>query len=186
MSKFTRSLLAAILVLAAVSLSACGGALAAQAAGDNSPDASKTEFLSTDDGQSTDAPKVETETPGVESTEAPEVQSTETPEAKSTESPDANEVSGVVTAIDATSITVDGVVYSLADFTEIKGTIQVGDNVTLELTTGLDGTLIVREVKTGDFLSGDHSGPGGQDGSGHDTGDSSGDGGDDHGGGSKP
>ncbi len=58
-----------------------------------------------------------------------------------------NEIIGVVDAIDATTITVDGVVYNLTDATKIEGTIQVGDVVKLELITNPDGTVTVIEIK---------------------------------------
>lgn len=81
-----------------------------------------------------------------EAAETPE--SGETPEATETpDDQDDNEVVGVVTAIDATTITVDGVVYYLADFTEIEDAIQVGDTVKLEFVVNPDGTLTVREIQ---------------------------------------
>lgn len=58
-----------------------------------------------------------------------------------------NEVVGVVTAIDSTSITVDGVVYSLDGNSEVKDTIQVGDTVKIEFVTNADGSLTVSEVE---------------------------------------
>jgi len=88
----------------------------------------------------------------------------ETPEASETPHPqDDNEVLGVVTAIDATTITVDGVVYNLADFTEIEGTIQVGDTVKLEFITNPDGTLSVRAVKVADHSQDDRDNQGSDD-----------------------
>lgn len=63
---------------------------------------------------------------------------------------DENEVVGVVTAMDETTITIDGQVYSLADFTEIKDTIQVNDTVKLHFIVNADGTLTVSEVELSD------------------------------------
>jgi hypothetical protein len=56
------------------------------------------------------------------------------------------EVVGTVTAMDATSITLDGTVYTLTAATEMKGVVQVGDTVKLEIVTSADGSLTVREV----------------------------------------
>lgn len=99
-------------------------------------------------------------------------QETETPEPTETAEPsDSNEVTGVVTAMDATTITVDGVVYNLSDFTEVKDNIQVGDTVKLEFVTNPDGTLTVREVQVSTSMSED-SGSG--SGSSHDGSESSG------------
>jgi hypothetical protein len=56
------------------------------------------------------------------------------------------EVVGTVTAVDATSITLNGAVYTLTATTEIKGIVQVGDTVKLEIVTNADGSFTVREV----------------------------------------
>lgn len=83
------------------------------------------------------------ETPEV--TETPEVD--ETPEPTETpDDQDEQEVTGVVTAIDATTITVDGIVYYIANFTEVKDTIQVGDVVELKFIVNSDGTLTATEI----------------------------------------
>jgi hypothetical protein len=121
--------------------------------------------------------EIETETP--EASESPEI-GTKIPEASGTPEPgDDREVVGAVSAMDAGSITVDGVAYNLADFSEVKGTIQVGDQVKLEFITNPDGTLTVREVRvansssgeqTGSSDSGGHSGSGGHDNGGDDRG----------------
>lgn len=127
--------------------------------------------------ESVETPDAEDGTPEVETpeVETPEVE-TETPEAPETAEPgeddDENEVVGVVTAIDATSITVDGTVYSLSDFTEIDGDVQVGDTVKLELVTNADGTVTVGEVKQLDGED-DGSGGSGDDDGGEDSGGSS-------------
>ena len=56
------------------------------------------------------------------------------------------EVIGTVTAIDATSITLNGTVYTLSAATEIQGAIQAGDTVKLEIVTNADGSVAVYEV----------------------------------------
>ena len=99
------------------------------------------------------------------------------------------EVTGTVTAITATSITVNGVAYNLAAGSEIDAGLKAGDTVKLEFVTNPDGTVSVREVKSGDQSgSTDDSNSSGMDSSGdHRGGSGSGDdsgGHDDSGGGS--
>jgi len=56
------------------------------------------------------------------------------------------EVIGTVTAIDATSITLNGTVYPLSVTTQIQGDVRAGDTVKLEIVTNPDGSLTVYEV----------------------------------------
>lgn len=67
-------------------------------------------------------------------------------------SPDSNEqyevrITGTLTAMDATSITVDGIVYMLAPGSEIKDGLKIGDMVRLEYYAMPDGTVTVEELK---------------------------------------
>lgn len=57
------------------------------------------------------------------------------------------EIVGEVEAISADSVTVGGVTYSFASFTEFKTPILVGDSVKLHLIVNADGTLTVREIE---------------------------------------
>lgn len=57
-----------------------------------------------------------------------------------------NEVVGVIIAMDATSVTINGTVYNLITATEVQGTFQVGDMVRLEFFTNPDGSLTAYEV----------------------------------------
>jgi hypothetical protein len=93
-------------------------------------------------------------TSGVSNDSQGQNEPTEATEAPGTESH--GEVTGTVTAVDASTITVDGVVYNLTNFSEVKGTPQVGDSVKLDFVTNPDGTLSISEVKTGQ--QGDNSG----------------------------
>ncbi|NWG07832.1 MAG: hypothetical protein HXY35_14240 [Chloroflexi bacterium] len=74
------------------------------------------------------------------------------------------EVFGVVDAITAESVTVGGVTYSFASFTEFKDVISVGDQVKLHVIVNADGTFTVREIEkfddsaTGDDNSNDDNG----------------------------
>ncbi len=58
-----------------------------------------------------------------------------------------DEVTGVVEVITSNTITIDGVVYNLADFTEFKGGIAVGDQVKIHVIVNADGTLTIREIE---------------------------------------
>jgi hypothetical protein len=58
-----------------------------------------------------------------------------------------SEVFGTVQAVTADTITVNGVAYSLANFTEFKDVIGVGDQVKLHVIVNADGTFTVREIE---------------------------------------
>ena len=95
-----------------------------------------------------------TTTPAV--SETPQVTSTPDPSVTQTANGAGNEIVGVVEAISADSVTVGGVTYSFASFTEFKTPILVGDSVKLHLIVNADGTLTVREIeKTGGASIGD-------------------------------
>jgi hypothetical protein len=75
------------------------------------------------------------------------------PEAGPTSAPGAHlDAIGSVTALDATTITVDGVSYNLTASTEVKGTLAVGGRVKLEYVTNADGSRTVIEAKTAEFF----------------------------------
>lgn len=57
------------------------------------------------------------------------------------------EFSGAVEAITTDSITINGVTYQLANFTEFKDPIAVGDQVKIHVTVSADGTLTIREIE---------------------------------------
>lgn len=65
-----------------------------------------------------------------------------------------NEVFGLVEAMTADSITVGGVTYQLASFTEFKDAIAVGDQVKIHVLVNADGTFSIREIEKSDDLSG--------------------------------
>ena len=60
------------------------------------------------------------------------------------------EITGTVTAVDATSITLNGTVYALSASTQMHGSVQVGDTVKLEIVTNPDGGHTVNEVSKPD------------------------------------
>ena len=59
---------------------------------------------------------------------------------------------GTITAMDDSTITVDGVVYQLTSATEIKGSLEVGGNVKLEYVTAANGSRTVIEAKSSEFF----------------------------------
>lgn len=83
---------------------------------------------------------------------------------------DENEVFGEVEAVTADSITVGGVIYMLAEFTEFKDAIAVGDQVKIHVIVNADGTFTIREIeKTDDLGDDDNSNSGNEnDGNGND------------------
>lgn len=59
---------------------------------------------------------------------------------------------GTITALDASSIAVDGMVYLLTASTETKGALAVGSRVKLEYVVNADGSRIVIEAKSSEFF----------------------------------
>jgi hypothetical protein len=60
----------------------------------------------------------------------------------------ASEIFGAVEALTTDTITINGVMYDLAGFTEFKNQIGVGDQVKVHLIANADGTFTVREIET--------------------------------------
>lgn len=75
------------------------------------------------------------------------------------------EITGVVSAITATSVTVDGVEYVFDASTEFKDPIFAGDTVKLHVLVGSDGSLTVREIEkiSGTTIGDDNSNGNGND-----------------------
>ncbi len=69
---------------------------------------------------------------------------------------DETEVFGVVDAITADSITISGVTYFFAEFTEIKDAIAIGDTVKIHVIVNADGTFTIREIEKSDDLGDDN------------------------------
>lgn len=75
------------------------------------------------------------------------------PEAGQTAAPgDHLDAIGSITALDASSIEVDGVLYNLTASTEIKGSLAVGSRVKLEYVVNADGSRTVIEAKSSEFF----------------------------------
>ncbi len=127
MSRLKFNVLLVVFVLSAITLSACGGALNAQ---DVKPN----------DGKQ--SAQINTELPVTKQPET--VVTAGNPGMSGTGN--ANEVFGVVSAVDARSITIKGMSYDFTNSSVTHGTIKVGDTVNLTFGNS-NGTLIVREVK---------------------------------------
>jgi hypothetical protein len=52
-----------------------------------------------------------------------------------------------VEAITDTTITINGVEYNLADFTEFKSAVSVGDQVRIIIVINTDGTFTIGEIE---------------------------------------
>ena len=94
------------------------------------------------------------------------------------------EVTGIVTAIDGSTVTINGQTYQVSADTENISALHVGAMVTIEFVTNSDGSVAVREVKTGDVSSStsDDANQAGEDSAGHHRRGSGSDGGEDGGG----
>jgi len=65
-----------------------------------------------------------------------------------------DEVYGVVEVITSDSITIDGVTYSLADFTEFNDLVAVGDQVVIHVIVNSDGTVTISEIELSTSIGG--------------------------------
>ena len=68
----------------------------------------------------------------------------------SNDNTNSQELVGMVTDITDTTITIDGVVYNIADFTEFKDKVAVGDQVKVHVILNADGTITIREIEKSD------------------------------------
>jgi hypothetical protein len=66
---------------------------------------------------------------------------------------DDQEVTGTVEAITADSITINGVTYMIADFTEFNDVISAGDQVKIHVIVNADGTFTISEIEITDETS---------------------------------
>lgn len=57
------------------------------------------------------------------------------------------EIVGTVSSVQNGSITINGVTYSIADFTEFKDAIAAGDQVKVHVIVNADGTFTIREIE---------------------------------------
>lgn len=128
MKKIEHSKLLSLIFVVAYILSACGGTLP--------------QDINADDAIST-LSAIASSTPALSGTSLP-VAST-TPQAGG---PVEVEIFGVVESLTETTITVNGVTYNiLADFTEFKDVISVGDQVKIHVIVNADGTFTIREIE---------------------------------------
>ena len=87
---------------------------------------------------------------------APDVSTAPNPSAPQVAGNNENEVFGTVEALGVDTITVNDVTYTLANFTEIKNAIAVGDQVKLHVILNADGTLTIREIEKSVDSGGDN------------------------------
>ncbi|MBK9927951.1 MAG: hypothetical protein IPP66_21985 [Anaerolineales bacterium] len=75
------------------------------------------------------------------------------------------ELFGVVEAITADTITIGGVTYNLANFTEFKNIVAIGDQVKIHVIVNADGTFTIREIEkpAGTGIGGNSNGNGNDD-----------------------
>jgi len=106
------------------------------------------------DGSSTPDPL---RTPSPDGSSTPDTSSTPGASVPQPAGNQGNEVFGIVEAMTAESITVNGIVYSLANFTEFKDAIFVGDQVKLHVIANPDGTLTIREIEKSQGVGNDNS-----------------------------
>jgi uncharacterized protein DUF5666 len=66
------------------------------------------------------------------------------------------EIFGVVEAITDDTITINGVMYQLANFTAFKDLVSVGDQVKVHVLFNADGTFTILEVEISSGLGGDN------------------------------
>jgi hypothetical protein len=75
------------------------------------------------------------------------------PEAPHTAIPgDRQQVVGTITALEATSITVDGIAYKMIPTTLVTGTLIVGERVQLDFVITADSSRIVIETRSSEFF----------------------------------
>jgi len=113
-------------------------------------------------------------TPLVDVSLTPEVSSTSDPFSTQAAGNAQNEIFGAVESLTTDTITINGVTYPLANFTEIKDIVAVGDQVKLHVIPNADGTFTVREIeKSAVTTIDDHSSNsnGSDDGPNHDVND---------------
>jgi hypothetical protein len=124
----------------------------ANVSADGSVVALKVESPAQDDAVST--PSVEDHsapdplgTPLAEVSSTPDVSSTSDPSSTQVADNAQNEIFGTVEAMTTDTITINGLTYNLANFTEIKDIVAVGDQVKLHVILNADGTFTVREIE---------------------------------------
>lgn len=145
-------------LIAAYLLAACGGTLPASTTSEKTPKAGANvsaagavvAFKVESSGKDDVAPSLEANsTPDLSDDVGStlEVRSTSDPSSKDATGNAQNEIFGSVEAMTADTITVNGVTYNLANFTEIKNAVAVGDQVKLHVILSADGPFIVREIE---------------------------------------
>jgi len=141
-----------ILILGSYLLSACAGAVPQNGDSADNSNANSNEVVDVDNNSNDDASNTNTNT----NTNENENDNGDDSQGNDNDSMSEElEFSGVVDALTDTSITINGVVYNFADFTEFNDVISVGDQVKIHVIVSVDGTFILREIE---LLSSDDKG----------------------------
>jgi hypothetical protein len=151
--KTTTRFLLFLLTLSVILLSACSGAPSPSAGDDSNVNDSSVPTVVLDDNANSSG-----------DTNSNNANSNDTNSNSNNGSDDSSngsdvEVFGVVEAITDDTITINGVTYLLASFTEFKDLVTVGDQVKIHVVVNADGTFTIREIEifTGDDNGNDNS-----------------------------
>jgi len=156
-----------VLILGSFLLSACAGAAPQGDDAGGSSDANSNEVIDVDgnvNDNGSDVNENDNDSQGNENDNDNDAQGDDNDNSNDNSndpSDDALEFNGVVDAITDTSIVIDGVEYNLADFTEIKDLVSVGDQVKIHVVVNDDGTFTISEIE---LSSGDDDGDGNSNG----------------------
>jgi len=158
MQKSVRFILT-VLLLGSFVLSACAGAIPQGDDGGGSPDANSNEVIDVDgnvNDNGSDVNENDNDSQGNENDNGDDGSNDNDAQGDDNDnsndnsndaSDDTLEFNGVVDAITDTSIVIDGVEYNLADFTEIKDLVTVGDQVKIHVIVNADGTFTISEIE---------------------------------------
>ena len=158
MKKIDPRLFFSIMVILAYLLSACSGVPAgAQQSQDNTGPSVSTELSNTNDANTNSGNENESNA-NSNASSSNDDQSANSNSANGNGNDNSSggieqEVSGVVEALTTESITINGVTYVFADFTEFKHVIALGDLVKLHVIVNADGTFTIREIEKSDATS---------------------------------
>jgi len=146
MKKSVRFILT-VLVLGSYLLSACAGAAPQVNDTGGSPDVNSNEVVDVNDNVNDNSSQTNENTNDVQGNENDDNGNDNGDDNSNDSSDDDLEFRGVVEALTAESITINGVVYNLADFTEFKDVVSVGDQIKIHYIVNADGTFTIREVE---------------------------------------
>lgn len=169
-----------VLVLGSFLLSACAGAAPQGDDSGDGPQANSNEVIDADGNVNDNNSDANENASDAQENENDNGNDNDNNNGDDNASGDDLEFSGIVDAITDTSIIIDGVEYSLADFTEIKGLVSVGDQVKIHVIVNADGTFTIREIELSSGDDGNSNGNSNSNNNGDDSNDNSNDDDDDN------